>query len=214
MKKDEFDAKAFIADIEKHAQSEVGDKASAAVMARAVIERVEKLEREVPSMKEQMRTALEERAFDARLDFDRGSNHKDALSAELSKELGTPKYYKERFTEADKEVEKAIHIAEKNNGGKDVDLSQAHSGKTYTGKVIGQTDNYVIQELSGDPSKAVAHDKRQLANGKQHLENGRDIEVRYPHGSVGLVKDAAKHEVGKDGREASKVHNMDHERAR
>ncbi|WP_198299208.1 KfrB domain-containing protein [Bordetella genomosp. 13] len=60
----------------------------------------------------------------------------------------------------------------------------AVSGKTYTGVILSVTDSHVLQASAEGP---VSHIRAALT-GLDELAPGRIVEIRYPHGLVGLVQ--------------------------
>ena len=102
----------------------------------------------------------------------------------------------------DLDHEKAAHIA-RNYAGDRVQIERAAEGQSYQGKVIASTDRYVVQERA-DTGAVVLHNRRALTADAEKIQ-GRDVEIRYPHGGAGLVKDVQRQaeaghqlEAGKD----------------
>lgn len=80
---------------------------------------------------------------------------------------------------------------------RDVYVRRAEPGGTYDGPIIGATDKHVLQRVR-DSEDVVLHRRRHLdIDPRGHGE--RDVQIRYPHGQVGLV--ALKREPGQAGRE-------------
>lgn len=97
----------------------------------------------------------------------------------------------------DRDRDKALEIA-KHAAGDKVQLERAEPGKSYSGRVVGETERYVVQEREGQPGQMVLHNRRSLS-GEADKFRGKDVEIRYPHGDVGLVRDASRgKEAGRD----------------
>ncbi|WP_419582910.1 KfrB domain-containing protein [Thiolapillus sp.] len=93
--------------------------------------------------------------------------------------------------------DKALEIA-KHAAGDKVQLERAEPGKSYSGRVVGETERYVVQEREGQPGQMVLHNRRSLS-GEADKFRGKEVEIRYPHGDVGLVRDAGRgKEAGRD----------------
>ena len=112
------------------------------------------------------------------------------------------KIIRENLTDLDRE--KAAGMA-RTYAGETAQISKAESGKTYQGQIIGVTERYVVQVQGKE--NVVLHDRKALS-GKPESLPGKDVEIRYPHGVAGLVKevDRAKSgpEVGRNDREAGR----------
>ncbi|EJW5844163.1 Fic family protein [Salmonella enterica subsp. enterica serovar Kentucky] len=87
----------------------------------------------------------------------------------------------------DRDRERAAELARSIAGDK-VQLERAEPGKTYEGRVIGQTERYIVQERADRAGEMVLHNRRAVSAEVEKLQ-GRHVEIRYPHGNVGLVRD-------------------------
>ncbi|EIJ6113791.1 Fic family protein [Salmonella enterica] len=105
----------------------------------------------------------------------------------------------------DHDRERAAELARSVAGDK-VQLTRAEPGKTYEGRVIGQTERYIVQERADRTGEMVLHNRRSLSGSAEKLQ-GRSVEIRYPHGDVGLVREAAGRGAGHD-----RQHDRQHER--
>lgn len=81
-------------------------------------------------------------------------------------------------------------------GGDRVQIVIATPGQTYEGTIIGATERYIVQEQRDRAGEVVLHSRRALVN-TQAAVLGQGVEIRYPHGGVGLVEksiEGPKHE--------------------
>ncbi len=62
----------------------------------------------------------------------------------------------------------------------------AEAPRSYAGRVLATTDHHVIQEHGGRSGVAIAHDRRALSLGGDLT--GKEVEISYPHGRAGLVR--------------------------
>lgn len=83
----------------------------------------------------------------------------------------------------DLDQERAMDLA-KAVAGEKAQISPAVPGCSYEGIVVGETARYVVQ-AQGD--EMVLHARRGLLN-HQQLIPGQVVNIRYPHGGVGLVE--------------------------
>lgn len=90
----------------------------------------------------------------------------------------------------DLDHEKAANMA-RTYAGDRVQIERAEDGKSYQGKVIGATERYVVQERTDRAGEVVLHNRRALSADAEKIQ-GREVEIRYPHGSAGLVKDVQR----------------------
>ncbi|SAI73138.1 Probable adenosine monophosphate-protein transferase fic [Bordetella ansorpii] len=81
--------------------------------------------------------------------------------------------------------EQAVDLAR--TGGQETFVARAQPGQTYLGAVIGQTDTYLVQAVRDAPQTVVVHRRRALLD-SEPLKPGATVEIRYPHGDVGLVR--------------------------
>lgn len=88
-----------------------------------------------------------------------------------------------RASLVDIDKERALDLAMAVSGGK-VKISPAEPGHAYEGAVVGATERYVVQSL-GD--EMVLHTRQALLN-TEMLVPGQIVNIRYPHGGVGLVE--------------------------
>ncbi|CAM2164695.1 putative Large polyvalent protein-associated domain-containing protein [Burkholderia latens] len=73
---------------------------------------------------------------------------------------------------------------------------RAEPGKNYEGRISHVDSQHVYQQV-GD--RVVQHDRQSLTGrGASELATGKSVEIRYPHGNVGMVKDAGTREASKD----------------
>jgi len=75
--------------------------------------------------------------------------------------------------------------------GDKVQIIVAVPGQTYEGTVIGSTERYIVQEHRDRAGEMVLHSRRALVN-FQHAVPGQSVEIRYPHGGVGLVEKSSE----------------------
>lgn len=83
--------------------------------------------------------------------------------------------------------------------GDDAQPILAVQGQTYDGMVVGSTERYILQELTDRGGEMVLHSRTALVNAQLAVP-GQAVEIRYPHGSVGLVEkavDGPKHELAR-----------------
>jgi hypothetical protein len=74
-------------------------------------------------------------------------------------------------------------------------------GRTYTGRVTEITGQHVYQDVGG---RTVAHDRHALTGraARDEAMQGQTVEIRYPVGRVGLVREAPQaREMGSQSRE-------------
>lgn len=90
----------------------------------------------------------------------------------------------------DRDREYASELA-KAGAGKSVQLEHAQPGETYSGRVIGSTARYVVQERSDRQGEAILHNRRALATDAEKL-TGKDVQIAYPHGAAGIVREHVK----------------------
>lgn len=107
-----------------------------------------------------------------------------------------------RASLVDIDKERALDLAMAVSGGK-VQISPAEPGHAYEGAVVGSTERYVVQSL-GD--EMVLHTRQALLN-TDMLVTGQIVNIRYPHGGVGLVE-------GEGTPRLDKPLQHDHERKR
>ncbi|WP_418910169.1 KfrB domain-containing protein [Achromobacter mucicolens] len=65
--------------------------------------------------------------------------------------------------------------------------------------VVRSTERYILQELTGGGGEMVFHSRTALANAQLAVP-GQAVEIRYPHGRVGLVEkavDGPKHDLAR-----------------
>ncbi|WP_198298395.1 Fic/DOC family protein [Bordetella genomosp. 8] len=70
--------------------------------------------------------------------------------------------------------------------GHDVQLVRAEAGHTYAGAVLGLTERYVVQAATEHVKEIVLHNRRALS-GLAGVAPGSVVDIRYPHGAVGIV---------------------------
>lgn len=83
--------------------------------------------------------------------------------------------------------------------GDDAQPLLAVQGQTYDGMVVGSTERYILQELTDRGGEVVLHSRTALVNAQLAVP-GQAVEIRYPHGRVGLVEkavDGPKHELAR-----------------
>ncbi|MNK88464.1 Adenosine monophosphate-protein transferase VbhT [compost metagenome] len=71
--------------------------------------------------------------------------------------------------------------------GDDTQPVMAVQGRTYEGTVVGATERYILQELTDRGGELVLHSRGALVNA-QIAVPGQSVEIRYPHGNVGVVE--------------------------
>jgi fido (protein-threonine AMPylation protein) len=97
----------------------------------------------------------------------------------------------------DRDRDRAAELARSVAGDRAL-IERAEVGKSYTGRVIGATDRYIVQERADMPGSMVLHNRRSV-NGDAEKMRGQSLEIRYPQGNIGLVRDAEKtRETGHD----------------
>ncbi len=97
----------------------------------------------------------------------------------------------------DRDRERAAEIARAASGDK-VHLVRAEPGQTHTGRIIGQSERYVIQERADKPGEMVLHSRRALSGFDAAALRGQAVEISYPHGKIGLVREVAPRETGQE----------------
>lgn len=75
-------------------------------------------------------------------------------------------------------------------GKSQAQAERAEPGRSYVGQVLDVTDKHVLQQV-GD--RTIEHDRqaltgRGMSSDRQEMQ-GKNVEIRYPHGSVGLVRE-------------------------
>jgi len=70
-------------------------------------------------------------------------------------------------------------------GDRDVYVRRAEPGGTYDGPIIGTTDRHVLQRLK-DSEDVILHRRRSL-DMDPRAHGSQEVQIRYPHGRVGLV---------------------------
>lgn len=88
-----------------------------------------------------------------------------------------------RASLVDIDKERALDLAMTVSGGK-IETSPAEPGHAYEGAVVGSTERYVVQSLGAE---MVLHTRQALLN-TEMLVPGQVVNIRYPHGGVGLVE--------------------------
>ncbi|CAM2164641.1 cell filamentation protein [Burkholderia latens] len=96
----------------------------------------------------------------------------------------------------DRDRERALELA-RSTVGELARLEHAAPGQSYTGRVVGATERYIVQERQNDPGAMVLHSRRSVDADAEKMR-GRTLEIRYPHGGVGLVRDTGARDVTKD----------------
>lgn len=74
-------------------------------------------------------------------------------------------------------------------------LSKAEEGKTYQGQILEETEKTVIQQTD---KGLVSHNKKNLS-GLNKVNKNIPIEISYPHGKAGIVKDIKPMEHANQG---------------
>ncbi len=88
-----------------------------------------------------------------------------------------------RSSLVDIDKERALDLATAIAGEK-VQISPAKPGHAYEGAVVGSTERYVVQSLGAE---MVLHTRQALLN-TEMLVPGQVVNIRYPHGGIGLVE--------------------------
>ena len=65
--------------------------------------------------------------------------------------------------------------------------NMAVKGQTYEGTVVGSTERYILQELTNRGGEIILHSRGSLVNAQVAVP-GQSVEIRYPHGHVGLIE--------------------------
>lgn len=94
----------------------------------------------------------------------------------------------------DRDRDRAAELA-RSVAGEHVHIVRAEAGHSYAGRVIGATERYIVQERADMPGSMILHNRRSV-NGDAEKMRGQSLEIRYPQGSIGLVRQAG------EGREA------------
>jgi len=71
-------------------------------------------------------------------------------------------------------------------------VALAVPGQRYEGVVIGSTERYLVQESKGHAGELFLHSRRALLNADLVVP-GPLVEIRDPHGGVGLVEASPPH---------------------
>lgn len=115
-----------------------------------------------------------------------------------------------------KALERSVHLSTgredgerlrdlaRKEAGPGVALAYAEPGKSYTGRVVSMNDRHALQEQKDKPGHLVAHDRQALSGAK--VEVGKDVEIRYPHGQAGLVREGNRETGREAGREQQRQH--------
>lgn len=102
----------------------------------------------------------------------------------------------------DRDREQAAELA-RAGAGRSVQIEHAKPGESYSGRIIGATARYVVQERGDKPGEAVLHNRRSLAADAEKL-TGKNLQIAYPHGAAGIVRE--------QGREADRTTQHHHNR--
>ncbi|MEX3614429.1 MAG: Fic family protein [Burkholderia gladioli] len=90
--------------------------------------------------------------------------------------------------------------------GVQASVTPAEIGQSYTGRVLGTTDRYIVQERSDVHGELVLHSRQRVAGDFHDLDALRrqPVEIRYPQGDVGVMIPVKK---GIEGPEKAKNHD-------
>lgn len=70
-----------------------------------------------------------------------------------------------------------------------VHYSNPITGNTYQGRIIGSTENFVIQANDNRTDSVVLHE-RKVVSGLEKVQQNERAEIKYPYQYVGIVRDS------------------------
>ena len=76
-----------------------------------------------------------------------------------------------------------------------INIKHAQTGGEYSGKILGVTERYVVQQLADNTDQIIVHNRRYLARDVDNISH--ELKIRYLHGKIGLVTDVIKSDVNK-----------------
>ncbi|MCC8616306.1 Fic/DOC family protein [Xanthomonas vesicatoria] len=92
----------------------------------------------------------------------------------------------------DRDHARAVELG-RSLAGAGASVGYAELGQTYTGRVLGATERYVVQERADLPGELVLHNRYRVV-GDLEAQRGQAVEIRYPQGDVALVMPAKAHD--------------------
>lgn len=101
----------------------------------------------------------------------------------------------------------ALQLVTEMLGKPDTDIIEAQQGEKYTGKILAVTDRYVVQ--ANDKTPQIVLHERQALSGMQHGQENWAVEIAYPAGRAGIVRDLQVHQHGK-GHKTEHEHEHEH----
>ncbi|MDD4937131.1 MAG: Fic family protein [Acidiphilium sp.] len=90
----------------------------------------------------------------------------------------------------DRDRDRAAELA-RSVAGDRAQIERAETGRSYAGRVVGATDRYIVQEHAERPGLMILHNRRSVSGDAEKMR-GQALEIRYPHGNVGLVRQASE----------------------
>lgn len=83
--------------------------------------------------------------------------------------------------------QRAIALA-KDIAGREARITAPESPRGYAGRVLEVTEHHVVQRDAARSDAIVVHERRAL-NGNTATLSGKEVEIRYPYGSAGIVRE-------------------------
>lgn len=106
----------------------------------------------------------------------------------------------------DRDRQHALQLASDKLGKPDAGITEPQQGQKYTGKVLAVTDRHVAQ-VNEKTGEIVLHE-RQALSGMQRVQENRGVEIAYPAGRAGIVRDPQAREHGRN-HETGREHGRD-----
>jgi len=136
-----------------------------------------------------------------------GIDRKDMTQASIEAYQGSSEHMARLIREnlVDRDRQHALQLATEKLGKPDAGITEPQQGQKYTGKVLAVTDRHVAQ--ANDKTAEIVLHERQALSGMQRVQENRAVEISYPAGRAGIVRDPQSREHGRN-------HEAGHERGR
>lgn len=127
----------------------------------------------------------------------REANISAAINAYLGDSADLANLIERNLIDCDREA--VLELARQAFSGQAI-LEASQPGERYRGKIIGETERYIVQQRADAPDRMVLHPRQSVSATPQV---GQTVDIDYSSGKVGLLRDtdaAAKpdHELKKD----------------
>lgn len=109
--------------------------------------------------------------------------------AQRQNELAQLNTFKQEHQQA---LAEAIYIREvvrRELSDANLHYQKAEPGETYTGRVVGKSNSYVIQSDDSQPGAVVLHERHAISGDVKMNENA---EIAYPAGTAGIVRERSR----------------------